>query len=102
MKQEERNQYIIEQYQNDEEMMILIFAQWCVNNDINARELYQIAYPEQVENSALLEALDKTVTKEESEDIPHEIVQHVLQLFGNDDLAFIVQEKVDAMARKRK
>lgn len=101
MKRSERDQYIIDQYQNDEEMMILIFAQWCVNHNLDALTLYKQAYPNQPENKALREALEKTVPKEESEEISTEVVQQVMQLFGNDDLAFVVQEAVEEM-RKRK
>ena len=36
--------------------------------------------------------MKKTVPKNESEDISKELVQHVLQIFGNDDLAFVIQE----------
>src|SRR5699024_11275947 len=52
---------------------------------------YTRAYPDQIKNNALREALELTVTKEESEHIPDETVLQVLQVFGNDDLAFIVQ-----------
>lgn len=94
VKLSEKDQFIIEQYQQDEEMMILIFAQWCVNNGLDARALYQEAYPNQLENKALTEAMEKTVPKEESEEISRELVVQVLQLFGNDDLAFEVQNVV--------
>lgn len=90
----ERDRFIIEQYENDEEMMILIFAQWCVNNNFNAVELYKKAYPEQLQNPALLSALEKTMPKEQSDEISLEVVQQVLQLFGNDDLAFIIDQEV--------
>lgn len=95
MKLSEKDQYIIKQYQQDEEMMILIFAQWCVNEELDPLEVYEKAYPNQPKNKALIEAIDRTVPKNESEDISIDLVQHVLQLFGNDDLAFIIQEIVD-------
>ena|SRR5690625_2312737 len=97
MKRSEKEQYIIDQYKNDEEMMILIFAQWCINHKLDARSLYKKAYPDQPENKALLDALDKVVPKEEAEEITTEIVQQVLQLFGNDDLAFVVQEEIEQL-----
>jgi len=90
-----RDEFIIEQYENDEQMMILIFAQWCVNNNLDAKELYKMAYPTQLENPALNKALEQTVPKEQSDEISTHIVQHVLQLFGNDDLAFVVQQVID-------
>ncbi|MFZ3579428.1 hypothetical protein [Virgibacillus sp. DJP39] len=93
--QKEMEKRVIESYQNDEKMMILIYAQWCINNDLEPKVLYEQAYPSQMKNSALKEALELTVTKEESEEIPDSTVLNVLQLFGNNDLAFIVQEQID-------
>jgi hypothetical protein len=86
---------IIKNYQNDEKMMILIFAQWCINNNLDPEELYKIAYPYQVNNKALEEAIELTVPKEESDEISVQTVIHVLQLFGNDDLASVVQYSID-------
>src|SRR5699024_11414645 len=80
---------VIESYKNDEKMMILVYAQWCINNDFDPKSMYARAYPDQIKNDALREALELTVTKEESEHIPDETVLQVLQVFGNDDLAFI-------------
>lgn len=95
MRNKELEDYIIEKYQHDEKMMILIFAQWCINHDLNPKELYQLAYPSQLKNQALEEAMELTVPKNESDDISDETVLTVLQIFGNDDLAFIVQQEID-------
>lgn len=95
MDQKEMEEKVIESYQNDEKMMILIYAQWCINNDLEPKSLYVKAYPSQMKNNALEEALELTVPKKESEEIPDSTVLNVLQLFGNDDLAFIVQEQID-------
>lgn len=84
---------IIEKYQNDEKMMILIFAQWCINHELDPVELYQMAYPGQMKNHALEEAMELTVPKNEAEDISNETVLNVLQLFGNDDLALLSKVK---------
>jgi|SRR5690625_1295837 len=92
------DKYIIEKYQKDEKTMVLIFAQWCVNNHLDPFELYEEAYPSQMGNKLLQEAFDLTVPKEESEYISHEIVLQVLQYFGNDDLAFVVQQMVDQLS----
>ncbi|MEI3613026.1 hypothetical protein [Pseudogracilibacillus sp. SO30301A] len=102
MKMSEKDKNIIEQYQNDEKMMVLIFAQWCVNNDLDAKVLYEKAYPSQLENKLLLEAMAETVSKEESEEISVAVLQQVLQLFGNDDLAFIIQEEIDKKKKNGK
>ncbi|MFD1038318.1 hypothetical protein ACFQ3N_07820 [Virgibacillus byunsanensis] len=95
MDKKEMEQQVIESYQNDEKMMILVYAQWCINNDLDPKSLYKQAYPSQVNNNALKEALELTVPKKESEEIPDDTVMNVLQLFGNDDLAFMVQEQID-------
>src|SRR5699024_12115121 len=76
-------------------MMVLIFAQWCVNRDLDPIELYEQAYPSQMKNKTLQEQLSQTVPKNESEEITTEMVLYALQIFGNDDLAFVVQEAAD-------
>lgn len=96
MKLSDKDKYIIERYQQDEAMMVLIFAQWCINHDLDPLEVYERAYPNQPKNKLLLEAIEKTVPKNESEEISKEVVQHVLQLFGNDDLAFVIQEIMES------
>lgn len=85
---------VIENYQRDEEMMILIFAQWCVNHDLNPSEIYQRAYPQQKANDSLKKAITATVSKQESDYIPDETLIAVLSMFGNEELAFIVSELI--------
>jgi hypothetical protein len=85
---------IIDQYQQDENMMILVFAQWCVNNDLDPKQIYIEAYPNQYNNLALEKTLEVTVPKEEAGEIPDQTLLGVLELFGNHDLAFIVSEKI--------
>lgn len=100
MQLSEREKYIIERYQQDESMMVLLFAQWCVNNDVNPHELYQKAYPHQPKNDALEEALEQTVSKDESEYISKNIIIMLLQMFGNDDLAFEVAQIEEKAIKK--
>lgn len=95
----EKDKQVIESYQHDEKMMILIYAQWCMNNEFDPVALYEQAYPGQGKNHTLVEVLDLTVPVKESEIIPDETVLHVLQLFGNDDLAFVVQEYIEERER---
>lgn len=99
--QNEIERKIIENYQSDERMMILIYAQWCINEDLDPRAMYIETYPEQINNVALKDALALTVPKEESEPIDDQIVLNVLQLFGNDDLAFTVQSEIEKRENKR-
>ncbi|HZH61092.1 MAG TPA: hypothetical protein VEY70_16315 [Metabacillus sp.] len=98
MNSKEVEQKIIENYQKDEQMMILIFAQWCVNRDLDPTEVYLRAYPDQTANYALKQTIDLTVPKEESEHIPDQTLLNVLSLYGNEELAFVVTEEM----RKRK
>ena len=86
---------IVENYQRDEGMMILVFAQWCVNHGLDAHELYRRAYPGQAANPLLQQMVELTVPKEEAEEIPDQTLLGVLSLFGNDDLAFVVQEEIN-------
>jgi hypothetical protein len=95
MNKKELEEKIIENYQGEEKMMILVFTQWCVNNDIDPEELYLRAYPHQVANQALREALELTVPKEEAGEVPDQTLLGVLSLFGNDDLAFVVTEEMN-------
>ncbi|WP_053363710.1 hypothetical protein [Bacillus sp. FJAT-27251] len=98
MNQKDLQDQIIQNYQGEEKMMILVFAQWCVNHDLDPEELYLRAYPQQASNQALREAIDLTVPKEEAGEVPDDTLLGVLSLFGNDDLAFVVTEEI----RKRK
>lgn len=87
---------IIESYRQEEDMMILVFVQWCVNHDLDPEALYLQAYPDQAGNERLARALALTVSKEEAGEIPDDTVLGVLSMFGNDDLAFIVSEAISA------
>ncbi|MCM3227646.1 hypothetical protein SAMN04489762_2587 [Terribacillus saccharophilus] len=101
MSQDELSKKIIEKYQEDERMMIRIFAQWCTNHNLDAVFLYEQAYPNQGKNEALKEALEEVLPKEEASDISDEMVVEVLQFFGNDDLAFVVASVAEERKEKR-
>ncbi|MFC0559630.1 hypothetical protein [Halalkalibacter alkalisediminis] len=94
MNKKEMEEKVIANYQQDEQMMILVFAQWCINHDLDPAELYTSAYPQQGKNASLQYAIDLTVPKHESEPIPDDTLLGVLALFGNDDLAFVVAEEI--------
>ncbi|APC47065.1 hypothetical protein [Virgibacillus halodenitrificans] len=96
----EKEQQIINNYQNDEKMMILIYAQWCINHELDPISLYMEAYPYQENNNALAEAIELTVTKAESDEISSDMLMNVLQLFGNNDLAFIVQREIEKIEKQ--
>ncbi|PIC76742.1 hypothetical protein CSV74_09180 [Sporosarcina sp. P19] len=84
---------IIQKYKDDENLMIRLFVQWCVNHQLNPQALYQQAYPEQQPNSALKEIMENDDGFEELH-IDNETMLDVLQLFGNDDLAFVVADEI--------
>ena len=94
MNQKELEEKIIENYQVQEKMMILVFAQWCINHDLEPEEIYLRAYPNQSANPALREAIELTVPKDEAGEVSDETLLGVLSLFGNDDLAFVVTEEI--------
>ncbi|RKQ30888.1 hypothetical protein [Oceanobacillus halophilus] len=94
-----KDERVIQNYQENEKMMILIFAQWCVNHDLNPEKLYAHAYPNQPKNQILTDVLEETIPKNEAEEIADETVLNVLQIFGNDDLAFIVQSEIEKRGR---
>lgn len=96
MDRKEIEAQVIGQFQQDEQMMILIFAQWCVNNDLDPATLYQEAYPSQAANPSLQQAIELTVPKEEAGEISDDTVLSVLSLFGNEDLAFVVTQAMEA------
>ncbi|WP_332628792.1 hypothetical protein [Halalkalibacter flavus] len=98
MKHKEVEERIVGNFQRDEHMMILVFAQWCVNHDLDPASIYGEAYPNQTRNPALQQAIELTVPKNESEEIPDETLLGVLSLFGNEDLAFVVTQEI----KKRK
>ncbi|PIC57075.1 hypothetical protein CSV80_10195 [Sporosarcina sp. P12(2017)] len=84
---------IIQKYKDDENLMIRLFVQWCVNHQLNPQALYQQAYPEQQPNPALKEIMENDDGFEELH-IDNETMLDVLQLFGNDDLAFVVADEI--------
>ncbi|WP_226584506.1 hypothetical protein [Halobacillus litoralis] len=85
---------VIRNYQEGEKMMVLLFAQWCINHDLDAAAIYKEAYPFQDKNKELIDALELTVPKQESDYIDSETLLEVLSLYGNDDLAFVVAELI--------
>lgn len=96
----DKNEKVIRQYQEDEKRMVLIFAQWCINHQLDPFVVYGEAYPTQMNNYILKEVIDWTVNASESDTIDTELVIQILQAYGNDDLAMVVSEKSQEMKRK--
>jgi hypothetical protein len=83
-------------------MMILVFAQWCINQGLDPEELYRAAFPQQDSNERLLRVHKLTVSREEAGDIPLDTVLGVLSMFGNEDLAMVVSEAAAQLPSERK
>ncbi|WP_166244846.1 hypothetical protein [Paenibacillus turpanensis] len=101
MNSKETEDRIIQSYQRDEQMMILVFAQWCINHDLDPHALYALAYPDQAANPALQQAIELTVSKDEAGDIPDSTLLGVLSLFGNEELAFVVTEEINKRPKRK-
>ncbi len=99
MDRENLEKQIIDQYKQDEQMMILVFAQWCINHDLDPLALYRQAYPHQADNPALLKTLELSVPKEEAGEIGGQTVLDMLSAYGNDDLAMIVSEEIEKLKK---
>src|SRR5699024_3430505 len=92
---------VIENYRKDEQMMILIFAQRCVNNEGDANELYKRAYPEQASNQLVANIFKQTLEDENSDKVDDTTVMSVLEIFCNSDLAFEVQGVIDKRKQEK-
>lgn len=90
------DQQIIEKYREDETLMVRLFVQWCANYCLNPQLLYQQAYPAQSANEVLKEVIDSEEGFDELH-IDDETMLDVLQLFGNDDLAFVVADEIQRL-----
>ncbi|WP_152396558.1 hypothetical protein [Paenibacillus guangzhouensis] len=94
MNRQEMERQMVEQFERDERMMILVFAQWCINHDLDPVALYTRAYPQQADNVELREALKIAVPKEEAGPIGEHIVLGMLAAYNNDELAAVVTEEI--------
>ncbi|MFJ8064818.1 hypothetical protein ACIQYS_09315 [Psychrobacillus sp. NPDC096426] len=89
---------VIQQYQEDENVMIQLFAKWCANHQLDALTLYAQAYPQQEKNLLLEKAVAET--EKDALEIDTETLLNVLQLFGNEDLAFVVFEEANKQEKR--
>lgn len=89
---------IIQKYKEDETLMVRLFVQWCANHELNPQLLYQKAYPEQSANEVLKDVVDSDEGFDELH-IDNETMLDVLQMFGNEDLAFVVADEIQKLKR---
>ncbi|WP_318614092.1 hypothetical protein [Sporosarcina sp. YIM B06819] len=90
---------VIQKYQEDEQLMIRLFVQWCTNHQLDPHELYKRAYPHQPENVAMKNIIEQA-DAEDNINIDNETMLDVLQLFGNEDLAFILADEIERLTQK--
>lgn len=93
------DEQVIQKYQEDEQVMIQLFIHWCINHELDPNQLYTLAYPDQLENPALFKVL-KELDDTEKIDISDETMLDVLQMFGNEDLAFVVFDEIQKRINK--
>ncbi|REB11634.1 hypothetical protein DVB69_00385 [Sporosarcina sp. BI001-red] len=86
------DEQVIQKYKEDETLMVRLFVQWCTNYNLDPQSLYQKAYPAQSFNELLSEVMDSDDGFDELH-IDNETMLDVLQMFGNDDLAFVVADE---------
>lgn len=98
MEFENRDDFIVKRYQQDEQTMIRLFVKWCLNHQLDPLSLYKRAYPQQSGNPALKNAIEEADADEL--EISNGTLLEVLQLFGNDDLAFVVAEEIEKLPGK--
>ncbi|BAU29694.1 hypothetical protein DFP93_10671 [Aneurinibacillus soli] len=87
---------LADSYRRDTNAMVLIFAQWCVNHELDPMELYREAYPDQGVPPELVGMLELTVPKEEAGEIETGTLLNVLLAFDNEALAFAVRKRVSS------
>jgi hypothetical protein len=97
---EEIEKTVKQLYERDTSAMILVFAQWCANHELDARTLYQQAYPHQNIPASLEQMMAITVPKDEAGEIPTETLLSVLMAFDNESLAEVVQLCHEKLGRK--
>lgn len=97
MDQKTMTDYIIQKYQEDEHVMIQLFVQWCQNYEIDPLSLYQKAYPTQSANETLKSIIENNEPIDL--DIDSATLIEILQVFGNDDLAFMVSEEANKLKK---
>lgn len=97
MEFENREELIIKKYQQDEAVMIQLFVNWALSHELDPLELYKRAYPAQSANEALDKAIEQADPAET--EVSDETLLDILQMFGNDDLAFVVSEEMERIKK---
>lgn len=92
--------FIIQKYQDEERTMVHLFIEWCREHQYDPHIVYQTAYPSQTENPIITEIL-ATLSDQEPLHIPDHTLFEVLQLFGNDELVFVIADLIEKAKKKQ-
>lgn len=99
MNHQQLQEFIIKKYQDEERTMVHLFIEWCREHQHNPHIVYQLAYPNQPENPIISELMAE-LNDQEPLHIPNDTLLEVLQLFGNDDLAFVIAELIEQSTKR--
>lgn len=95
MNKQELQDFIIKKYQDEERMMVHLFIEWCCENKLDPHTIYQLAYPNQEKNPVITELMEN-LTDQQPLHIPNETLLDILQVFGNDELAFVIADLLES------
>ena len=95
------DEQVIQKYQQDEQLMIRLFVQWCANNEVGSPRVIQTCISKAT-RKCHHEENHRRSRSEDDIDIDNETMLDVLQLFGNEDLAFIVADEIERLSKKHK
>lgn len=99
MKEQSIQDFIIQKYQDEERTMVHLFIEWCRNHDYDPHKIYHRAYPEQAKNPILTEILQE-LDDQKPIHIPNRTLLEILQMFGNDELAFVITDLIEQAPNK--
>lgn len=94
LNQQSIQDFIIQKYQDEEKTMVHLFVEWCRAHEYDPHTIYHTAYPEQGENPILSE-IYKELQDQKPLHIQTDTLLNVLQIFGNDELAFVITELIE-------
>ena len=80
---------VIEQYQADEKVMIQLFIHWCKNKQLDPLIIYKEAYPHYPDTTMLEKSIEEMVD-DESIHVSKETLLHILEVFEQHELAYVV------------
>lgn len=99
MDRQQLQELIMKKYQDEERTMVHFFVEWCREHNYDPHSIYKMAYPNQPENPILSEIM-ATLNGQEPLHIPDNTLLEVLQVFGNDELTFVIADLVEKSTKQ--